>query len=58
MAAMLSSADEHGLKGLSLDSRLRQVFSLMSPERLKDLAARVPDEAREQGLVYLREGKV
>ncbi|MBI3763427.1 MAG: hypothetical protein HY260_16395, partial [Chloroflexi bacterium] len=47
-----------GLKGLSLDSRLRQVFSLMSPERLKDLAARVPDEAREQGLVYLREGKV
>ena len=50
------TADEHGLKGLSLDSRLRQVFSLMPPEQVRDLAAQMAEVARRQRMVYMREG--
>ena len=51
------SPDEHGLKGLSLDSRLRQVFNEMSPEQVKDLAARLPEAARRHRMLYLRDGQ-
>jgi hypothetical protein len=50
------TADEHGLKGLSLDSRLRQVFSLMTPEQVRDLAAQMPEVARRHRMVYMRDG--
>ncbi|MBI3243801.1 MAG: hypothetical protein HYZ49_16065 [Chloroflexi bacterium] len=57
MTAPLTLADERGLKGLSLDSRVRQLFYSLPPEKLKDLAQRVPQEARNHQLIYVRDGK-
>ncbi len=57
MTAPLTAADERGLKGLSLDSRVRQLFYNLPPEKIKELAARVPAEARNHQLLYVRDGK-
>jgi len=56
MATPLHPADERGLKGLSLDSRVRQIFYSLPPEKIKAIAARVPIEARNQKLIYMRDG--
>jgi hypothetical protein len=56
-AASVLSADEHGLKGLSLDGRLRQVFSQMPQEQVRDLSTRLPEAARRHRLVYMRDGQ-
>ncbi len=56
MVAPMTSADEHGLRGVSLDSRLRQLFFGMSPEKLKSLAQHMVEEATRRELVYFRDG--
>lgn len=57
MVTPIPAADEHGLRGVSLDSRLRQLFFGMSPEKLSALARQVVDEATRRELVYFRDGK-
>lgn len=57
MAVPLTAADEHGLKGLSLDSRVRQLFYSLPPQTVRDLAERLPIEARKRRLVYVRNGE-
>jgi hypothetical protein len=57
MVAPIPAADEHGLRGVSLDSRLRQLFFGMSSEKLGALARQVVDEATRRELVYFRDGK-
>jgi len=52
----MTSADERGLRGASLDSRLRQIFFAMPPEKLAALAQRVRDEATRRELLYFRDG--
>ncbi|MBM4424586.1 MAG: hypothetical protein FJ030_14555 [Chloroflexi bacterium] len=56
MAVPLHPADERGLKGLSLDSRVRQLFYDLPPERVKELARLVPIEARKRNVIYTRDG--
>jgi len=56
MVAPLTKADEHGLRGVSLDSRLRQLFFGMAPEKLTALAQQVREEATRRELVYYRDG--
>ncbi len=56
MIAPVTPADERGLRGVSLDSRLRQVFFGMAPEKLSELAKQVMDEATRRELVYFRDG--
>jgi hypothetical protein len=56
MVAPIPTADEHGLRGVSLDSRLRQIFFGMPPEKLSALAQRVVEEATRRELVYFRDG--
>ena len=50
MAVPLVSADERGLKGLSLDSRVRQLFYSLPPEKICALAQHVPVQARAHQL--------
>src|SRR5258708_7020423 len=56
MVAPMTLADEHGLRGASLYSRLRQLFFGMSPEKLSAVAKRVAEEATRRELVYFRDG--
>lgn len=56
MVAPMTPADERGLRGVSLDSRIRQVFFGMSPEKLTMLAHQVRDEATRRELSYYRDG--
>lgn len=56
MVAPLTSSDEHGLRGASLDSRLRQVFFSLPPEKILALAKKLTDEATQRELVYFRDG--
>lgn len=57
MVAILTPAEERGLKGLSLDSRVRQMFYQLSPETMVALSERVPEEARRRQMIYLRDGQ-
>ncbi|MCL5995039.1 MAG: hypothetical protein M1546_03155 [Chloroflexi bacterium] len=57
MANVLSAADERGLRGLSLDSRLRRAFFDLPASTIWELAETVPRNARSHGLTYWREGK-
>lgn len=57
MANPLSSSDELGLKGLSLDSQLRRAFFDLPASAIWRLARTVPEAARELGLTYWREGQ-
>ena len=52
---MLTPAEERGLTGLSLDSRVRKVFYSIPPQIVADLAGKMTDEAFRRGLVYMRE---
>ena len=56
MPTVLTPAEERGLRGLSLDSRVREVFYKLPPETLAALSARVPEEARKRQLIYYRDG--
>lgn len=57
MVAPMTVADEHGLRGASLDSRLRQLFFAMPPGKIAALAQQVVDEATRRELIYFRDGK-
>ncbi len=57
MTNTLSAADERGLKGLSLDSRLRRAFFDLPASTIWELAKAVPIGARQQGLLYWKEGR-
>jgi hypothetical protein len=57
MVAPMTPADERGLRGVSLDSRIRQIFFGMSPEKLRALANQVHDEATRRELIYSRDGQ-
>ncbi len=52
------SADEHGLRGVSLDLYLRQIFASLPPEAVKALSRAVHDAAAQKELVYFRDGKI
>ena len=54
--AILTPAEELGLSGLSLDSRVRKAFYAMPPEQVVDLYRRMEDEAIRRSLLYLRGG--
>jgi hypothetical protein len=55
--ATLSPAEERGLHGLSLDSRVRQVFYAIPPEVLAGLGRRLTDECFRRGVIYVRDGR-
>lgn len=57
MVAPLTTSDEQGLRGASLDSRLRQLFFGMLPEKMSALAKQVREEATRRELLYFRNGK-
>ena len=52
------SPDEHGLRGVSLDLYLRQIFASLPPETIKQLHQQIHDEALRKELVYYHEGKI
>ncbi|MGE0606247.1 MAG: hypothetical protein AB7O62_03900 [Pirellulales bacterium] len=54
---LLTPAEELGLSGLSLDSRVRKVFYGMPPERMVELFHQVHEEADRRNLVYMRHGE-
>lgn len=61
MSARLNSpfdADEHGLRGISLDLYLRQIFAALPQETVRQLSQNVHDEAARRELVYYRDGKI
>jgi diaminobutyrate-2-oxoglutarate transaminase len=57
MATPLTSADERGLHGLSLDTQVRQAFFAMPPTVLAELDQRMTAEAFRRSLVYVRDGQ-
>ena len=54
---MLTPAEELGLSGLSLDSRVRKVFYALPDETIRELTRRMSEEAAAQSLIYLRDGQ-
>jgi hypothetical protein len=54
---ILTSADERGLHGLSLDTLVRQAFFVMPPEVLTTLNQQMTAEAFARKLIYLRDGQ-
>jgi hypothetical protein len=54
---LLSSADERGLHGLSLDTLVRQAFFAMPPAVLAQLDQRMTAGAFARNLIYLRDGQ-
>ncbi|HEX4146507.1 MAG TPA: hypothetical protein VHY91_23605 [Pirellulales bacterium] len=54
---VLTPAEELGLSGLSLDSRVRKAFYGLPPATIVDLWERMNTEARVQNLVYFHEGR-
>ena len=57
MAANLTLAEERGLHGLSLDSRVRQAFYALPRDVLVDLDRRMTAEAFKRRLIYVRDGQ-
>ncbi len=55
---MLTPAEELGLSGLSLASRVRRAFYRIPPDEVVALAHRIREEAARRHLVYLRDGQV
>src|SRR3954449_10968808 len=54
---MLTPAEELGLRGLSLASRVRKAFFRIPEPRLVELTARLREEAKARHLFYLRDGQ-
>lgn len=52
------SPDEHGLRGVSLDLHLRQIFAALSADEVRALSRAVQEEARRKELVYYRDGVI
>ncbi len=57
MTTTLTPAEELGLGGLSLDSRVRRIFYGIPPQTLSELTERMVEEAFKRRLVYLRDGQ-
>ncbi|HLF25936.1 MAG TPA: hypothetical protein VJG32_06345 [Anaerolineae bacterium] len=57
MATILTPAEERGLSGLSLDSRVRKILYAIPPEKIVELNRQMIDEAFKRSLVYVRDGK-
>ena len=57
MATILTPAEERGLSGVSLDSRVRRAFSALPPEAIVELTGRMIEEAFSRKLIYLRDGQ-
>jgi hypothetical protein len=55
---MLTPAEELGLSGLSLASRVRKAFYEIPAAQLAQLIEQIRDEARKRHLCYLRDGEV
>jgi hypothetical protein len=55
---MLTPAEELGLSGLNLESRLRKVFYNLPPAAIVDLTNRMTAEAFRRNLIYSRHGEV
>ncbi len=55
---MLTPAEEQGLSGLNLESRIRKVFYGLSCESIIRLSGRMTDEAFRRSLIYTRHGEV
>ncbi|MEP7355788.1 MAG: hypothetical protein ABI847_00950 [Anaerolineales bacterium] len=56
MAGVLTPAEEQGLHGFGLDSRVRQAFYALPPSVLVELDQRMTEEAFRRSLTYMREG--
>ena len=54
---MLTPAEELGLSGHHIDSRVRRAAARLAPAQLRELARRVEAGARERRLIYLRDGQ-
>jgi hypothetical protein len=54
---MLSPAEELGLSGLSLASRVRQAFHRIPDARVVELIHKIREEAFRRHLIYLRDGQ-
>jgi hypothetical protein len=54
---MLTPAEELGLSGLSLASRVRTAFHHIPEPRLKELVERIREESFKRHLIYLRDGE-
>jgi hypothetical protein len=54
---VLTPAEELGLSGLSLDSRVRKAFYALPAATIVELWERMNTEARAQNLVYFHEGR-
>lgn len=53
---VLTPAEELGLSGLSLDSKVRQVFFSIPPQRIIEMGEIMVQEAFKRGLLYSRDG--
>lgn len=54
---MLTPAEELGLSGHHLDSRVRRAAMQVAPAQLRALARRVEEDARRHRLLYIRDGR-
>jgi hypothetical protein len=54
---MLTPAEELGLAGLGLASRVRKAFYQIPPAELAGLLRRLDEEASRRNLIYLRDGR-
>jgi hypothetical protein len=57
MESFLSPAEERGLHGLSLDSRVRRAFFAIPPQTIAALVEHMTTEALKRKLVYMRGGR-
>src|SRR5262245_35703009 len=57
MPPMLTPAEELGLSGLSLASRVRKAFFQIPESALVELMQRIREEAFRRHLIYLRDGQ-
>jgi hypothetical protein len=55
---MLTPAEELGLSGLSLASRVRKAFYKIPEDQLPALLLRLRDESQRRHLIYLRDGQL
>jgi hypothetical protein len=57
MSTILTPAEERGLSGLSLESKVRQVFFAIPPQTIVNMAGRMVEEAFKRSLIYERDGQ-
>lgn len=58
MTAPVNGADEHALRGVSLDMYMRQIFASLPDQQVRDLSESVHNEAARRELIYMRDGTV